>query len=85
MQWDVDQRGVASMVDNAQNSKKLYEEMRRAGYEDSEFPAWWYSPARNEVKDPANPDRRGQDPADRGKRGQDPAKRDNRGTRRGSP
>jgi hypothetical protein len=36
------------MVDNAQNSKKLYEEMRRAGYEDSEFPAWWHSPARSE-------------------------------------
>ena len=24
--------------------------MRRAGYEDSEFPAWWYSPARTEAK-----------------------------------
>ena len=49
-QWGVDQRGVASMMNHALRSKHLYEEMRRAGYEDSEFPAWWYSPARTETK-----------------------------------
>jgi hypothetical protein len=37
------------MYNNALKSEKLYHEMREAGYQDDEFPVWWYSPARNEV------------------------------------
>jgi hypothetical protein len=34
--------------ENALKSEKLYGEMRAAGYEDNEFPVWWFSPARGE-------------------------------------
>ena len=29
----------------AKNNKKLYDQMRERGYDDEEFPSWWYSPA----------------------------------------
>ena len=31
----------------AKNNKKLYDQMRERGYDDEEFPSWWYSPARS--------------------------------------
>ena len=34
------------MVRYAKNSEKLYADMRSL-YEDTDFPGWWYSPARN--------------------------------------
>jgi hypothetical protein len=34
------------MIRYAKNNEKLYADMRSL-YEDSDFPAWWYSPARN--------------------------------------
>jgi len=37
------------MFNNAMKSENLYNEMRAAGYEDDEFPVWWFSPARDEV------------------------------------
>ena len=40
--------GVVGMVNAAKNSRKLYEEMRSVGFEDDEFPVWWYSPAREQ-------------------------------------
>ena len=46
-QWNVDQRGVASMIRYAKNNEKLNADMRSL-YEDTDFPGWWYSPARNE-------------------------------------
>ena len=36
------------MYNNALKSEKLYDEMRAAGYQDDEFPVWWFSPARDE-------------------------------------
>ena len=32
------------MVGAAKKNKKLYEDMRSLGFEDTEFPEWWYSP-----------------------------------------
>jgi hypothetical protein len=43
-QWNADQRGVASMVNNAKRSKRLYKDMREAGYQKDEFPRWWFNP-----------------------------------------
>ena len=40
--------GVVGMVNAAKNSRKLYEEMRSVGFEDDEFPVWWYSPSREQ-------------------------------------
>ena len=34
------------MVGATKKNKKLYEDMRSLGFEDTEFPEWWYSPAR---------------------------------------
>ena len=34
------------MIRYAKNNEKLHADMRSL-YEDSDFPAWWYSPARN--------------------------------------
>jgi len=48
-QWGVSRQGVALMFNNAMKSENLYNEMRAAGYEDDEFPVWWFSPARDEV------------------------------------
>ena len=45
-QWNVDPRGVASMIRFAKNNANLYTDLRNL-YEDSDFPGWWYSPARN--------------------------------------
>ena len=30
----------------AKNSKKLYDDLIELGFDDTEFPDWWYSPAR---------------------------------------
>jgi hypothetical protein len=38
--------GIVGMLNGAKNGRKLYEDMRAAGYADEEFPDWWYSPAR---------------------------------------
>ena len=40
--------GVVGMVNAAKNSRKLYEEIRSVGFEDDEFPVWWYSLAREQ-------------------------------------
>ncbi len=40
-------QSVISMVKQARSNAKLYEEMLAAGYTDGEFPAWWFSPARD--------------------------------------
>jgi len=34
------------MIKQARFNATLYEEMLEAGYTDGEFPAWWFSPAR---------------------------------------
>jgi hypothetical protein len=47
-QWGVNRMGVVGMISQAKSNKKLYNDLIRAGYEDSEFPSWWYSPARDE-------------------------------------
>ena len=35
------------MLNAAKNSKKLYDDLRELGFDDNEFPDWWYSPARD--------------------------------------
>jgi hypothetical protein len=44
---DMNVQSVISMVKQARMNAKLYEWMVQAGYSDEEFPAWWYSPARD--------------------------------------
>ena len=39
-------QSVSSMLKQARFNATLYEEMLAAGYTDAEFPAWWFSPAR---------------------------------------
>ena len=48
-QWSADLRGVVGMISAAKGSKTLYADLRRFGFEDDEFPEWWYSPARDDV------------------------------------
>ena len=47
-QWGVEARGIAGMISGAKSSEKLYQDLRRLGYEDDEFPDWWWSPARDQ-------------------------------------
>ena len=42
----IDKRGVVGMIGAAKTSKNIYNDLRRVGFEDDEFPEWWYSPAR---------------------------------------
>ena len=42
----IDERGVVGMVSAAKNSKKLYDDLIELGFDDTEFPEWWYSPVR---------------------------------------
>jgi len=39
-------QSVSSMLKQARSNATLCEEMLAAGYTDGEFPAWWFSPAR---------------------------------------
>jgi hypothetical protein len=45
-QWDVDKMSVVSMLNQARRNPNLYDDLRRKGYDDDEFPDWWYSPGR---------------------------------------
>jgi hypothetical protein len=45
-QWDADKMGVMSMLNQARRNPNLYDDLRRKGYGDDEFPDWWYSPGR---------------------------------------
>lgn len=46
-QWEVHRLSVSGMLSAAKNSKQLYKDMKSLGYVESQFPVWWYSPARD--------------------------------------
>jgi len=37
------------MIGGAKSSRVLYDDLRALGFDDTEFPDWWYSPARDNV------------------------------------
>ncbi len=65
------------MIKQARSNATLYEEMLAAGYTDGEFPAWWFSPAREAQRrqDSARMAEPRQDSAQVAERRQDSAQR----------
>jgi len=59
-QWDADERGVIAMIGQAKNNANLYNDLRRQGFEDNEFPDWWYSPERSIDEQPRPTSKKGE-------------------------
>jgi len=48
------------MIGQAKNNANLYNDLRRQGFEDNEFPDWWYSPARSIDEQPRPTSKKGE-------------------------